>query len=197
MGRRASTVERSTISKSAIIAAQRGDSEGIHFLYARYSSEVLRCIRSIVQDPHDAEDITQDVFAKLITTIGRYEVRDVPFSAWILRVARNAALDHLRSRAKKSIPSEDVVVEDSGREETSRHKGDDLRAALDLLPGAQREVVVLRHVVGLTPTEIAASLGKSENSINGLHHRGRRALQSQLRALGAAPLVARRPVPAP
>jgi RNA polymerase sigma-70 factor, ECF subfamily len=53
-------------------------------------------------------------------------------------------------------------------------------------------VVVLRHVVGLTPGEIAERLGRSENSIHGLHHRGRRALQSQLRQLDCAPATTRR-----
>jgi RNA polymerase sigma-70 factor (ECF subfamily) len=51
-------------------------------------------------------------------------------------------------------------------------------------------VLVLRHIVGLTPVEIADTLGKSESSVHGLHHRGRRTLQSNLQELGAAPVVA-------
>src|SRR3712207_9287355 len=62
-------------------------------------------VRSIVRDEHEAEDITQHVFTKLLTVLPRYEQRDVPFSAWILRVARNVALDHLRSR--RPTPTED------------------------------------------------------------------------------------------
>ena len=55
---------------------------------------------------HEAEDVTQHVFAKLMTVIGKYEPRDVPFSAWILRVARNVAIDHMRQR--RAIPCEEV-----------------------------------------------------------------------------------------
>ncbi len=51
-------------------------------------------------------------------------------------------------------------------------------------------MVVMRHVIGLTPPEIAAQMGRSESSIHGLHHRGRRALQQELRRLGAAPATA-------
>ncbi len=83
---------------AAVDGAKRGDREALQFLYVRYSAEVQRYVRSVVDDPHEAEDITQGVFLKLMSAIGRYEPREVPFSAWLLRVARNAALDHLRSR---------------------------------------------------------------------------------------------------
>ena len=80
--------------------------EALHFLYVRYADDVLRFVRSLVQDHHEAEDITQNVFVKLIRVIKKYEPREVPFAAWILRVARNAALDHLRAR--RMVPVEDV-----------------------------------------------------------------------------------------
>jgi RNA polymerase sigma-70 factor (ECF subfamily) len=53
----------------------------------------------------------------------------------------------------------------------------------------QREVLVLRHLVGLSPGEIAKRLGKTEGSIHGLHHRGRAALQGLLREMNSAPVV--------
>jgi RNA polymerase sigma-70 factor (ECF subfamily) len=84
----------------------------------------------------------------------------------------------------------EVRLADSGRAQVALERGQDLRQALDQLPDDQREVLVLRHVVGLSPVEIADTLGKSESSIHGLHHRGRRSLQSTLRGLGAAPTVA-------
>jgi len=65
-----------------------------------------------------------------------------------------------------------------------------LREALSGLPEEQRQVLILRHVAGLSPGEIALRLGKSEGSIHGLHHRGRRALQIALRDLDAAPVTA-------
>ncbi len=62
-----------------------------------------------------------------------------------------------------------------------------VRAALATLPDEQRQVVILRHVVGLTPGEIADRLGRTESSIHGLHHRGRRALREQLAELDIVP----------
>ena len=59
------------------------------------------------------------------------------------------------------------------------------------LPDEQRVVVILRHVVGLTPAEIADRLGRTEGSIHGLHHPGRRALQRELRNMGSGPCTRR------
>jgi RNA polymerase sigma-70 factor, ECF subfamily len=171
----------------AIKGAQSGDCQALGFLYTRFAENVYGYVRSIVQDHDDAEDVTQQVFAKLIRVIGKYEQREVPFLAWILRVARNLAIDHIRGR--RLIPVGDVMAIDIGpdRFQCAGRGTDDLQEALSALPQDQREVLILRHFVGLSPTEIAIRLERSESSIHGLHHRGRRALQAELRTRGAAP----------
>jgi RNA polymerase sigma-70 factor (ECF subfamily) len=152
------------LTQEAVTRAKAGDSEGLHYLYVRYADDVRRFINGLVRDQHEAEDITQNVFAKLMT-----------------------ALDHLR--AKRAIPTEEVRLTDTGRAETAQDRGRALRQALEDLPEDQREVLVLRHIVGLSPVEIADTLDKSESSVHGLHHRGRRSLRSNLTELGAAPVV--------
>lgn len=178
----------SQLVQDAVSRAQAGDGEGLHFLYVRYAPDVQRYIASFVHDHHEAEDITQNVFAKLMDGIKKYEQREVPFAAWIMRVARNAALDHMRAR--RAIPSEEVRVADNGNAQTSSSRSRDLRLALEQLPEDQREVLILRHIAGLSPVEIATALSKSESSVHGLHHRGRRTLQEKLTELDAAPVVA-------
>jgi RNA polymerase sigma-70 factor, ECF subfamily len=182
------SVQGDDLLASAIARAKQGDMDALHFLYVRYADDVYGFVNSIVHDSHAAEDITQNIFGKLMRAIRRYEQREVPFSAWILRVARNAALDHMRAR--RQIPVEEVRVDDNGHEQVGFDRSQCLREALQRLPEDQREVLVLRHVVGLTPGEIADRLGKTEGSIHGLHHRGRGALQDALRELGAAPVIA-------
>ena len=179
------------LTQEAVARAKAGDSEGLHYLYVRYADDVLRYVTSFVRDHHEAEDITQNVFAKLMKAIKKYEQREVPFDAWILRVARNAALDHLR--AKRAIPTEEVRLADTGRAQTGLDRGRALRQALEELPEDQREVLVLRHIVGLSPVEIAGTLDKTESSVHGLHHRGRRSLRASLAELDAAPVVAASP----
>jgi RNA polymerase sigma-70 factor (ECF subfamily) len=184
----ADSVRDSRLVQQAVARAKAGDGEGLHFLYVRYAADVQRYIASFVHDHHEAEDITQGVFAKLMKGIAKYEQREVPFGAWIMRVARNAALDHLRAR--RAIPTEEVRLADSGQGQISLDRGRDLRDALEGLPEDQREVLVLRHIAGLSPVEIADTLEKTESSVHGLHHRGRRALRARLAELGAAPVVA-------
>jgi RNA polymerase sigma-70 factor (ECF subfamily) len=179
----------SALVSRAVKRAQQGDREALGFLYARYADNVCGYVRSIVHDQHEAEDITQHVFAKLIHVIGKYEERDVPFFAWILRVSRNVAVDHIRRQ--RAIPVEEVrAVDECGSGPADRERMNDLREALAKLPPDQREVLVLRHIAGLSPTEIAQHTGRSEGSVHGLHHRGRRALTAELRSRGAAPATA-------
>jgi RNA polymerase sigma-70 factor, ECF subfamily len=172
----------------AIVGAKQGDREALQLLYVRYAENVYGYVASILHDDKEAEDLTQHVFLKLISAIHKYDDRGVPFSAWLLRLARNAALDHLRRR--RAIPAEEVFGTDTGFDERALNRADCLRTALKSLPEEQREVVVLRHVLGLTPPEIAAQTGRSESSIHGLHHRGRKALRQELVRLDAAPCIA-------
>jgi RNA polymerase sigma-70 factor (ECF subfamily) len=171
-------------TRLALARAKEGDEEAFRFLYLRFSHNIYGYVRSIVRDDHDAEDVTQQVFAKLMTSLVKYNDRGVPFFAWLLRLARNVAIDHLR--AKRAMPCEDVL----GSEE---HGAADLehaltiRAALESLPEDQRNVVFMRHVMGLSPGEIADQMGRTEGSIHGLHHRGRRALQQELARASALP----------
>jgi RNA polymerase sigma-70 factor, ECF subfamily len=173
----------------AIARVKQGDVSALHYIYVRYADDVCGYVQSIVRDRHEAEDITQNVFTKLITAIRRYEQREVPFLAWILRVARNAALDHLRAR--RLVPCDEVRTNDRFDAELGFERDQSLREALERLPAEQREVVVLRHVAGLSPGEIAKRLNKTEASIHGLHHRGRRALQATLLEHQTGPTTAR------
>ena len=171
----------------AVARGKEGDREAIRYLYVRYSHNIYGYVRSIVHDEYEAEDVTQHVFAKLIMVLGKYDERGVPFFAWLLRLAHNAAIDHLRRRV--ATPVEEVRSSDEHADGRAADGIDAVGAALAVLPEDQRKVVVLRHLVGLTPGEIADQLGRSENAIHGLHHRGRRALQRELRRLECAPVT--------
>ena len=82
--RDASGADDGRLVHEAVERAKAGDSEGLHFLYVRFAPDVQRFVDSLVHDHHEAEDITQNVFAKLMTKIDRYERREVPFAAWII-----------------------------------------------------------------------------------------------------------------
>jgi len=180
--------DRDRLVAQAVTRAKAGDQEALRFLYVSYADNVYGYVRSIVRDDYEAEDVTQHVFAKLMVVLPKYEQRSVPFAAWILRVARNVAVDHMRAR--RAIPCEEVRELDERKDfGDSQQTSIALREALETLPEEQREVIVLRHLVGLSPGEIAGRMGKSEPSIHGLHHRGRGALRTTLAERECAPAV--------
>ena len=175
----------------AVARAKQGDRDGIRFIYESYADNVYGYVRAIVRDHHDAEDVTQQVFAKLMTAIVSYEQRGVSFVTWLLRMSHNAAVDAVRAR--RATPAGELLAREQAACEDAPERARSLRAALATLPADQRQVVVLRHVLGLSPVEIAQRLGRTDSSVHGLHHRGRRALCAGLERLDCVPLTARRP----
>jgi RNA polymerase sigma-70 factor (ECF subfamily) len=185
--RRRRTLDRSPeveeLVLEAVARARTGDADALRFLYLRYADNVYGYVCSIVRDEHEAEDVTQQIFAKLLTTLDRYEPRQVPFSAWILKVAQNAAIDHVRVR--RPVPIAEVRPPQAPDDTTGRERFADLRVALAALPDEQRDVLVLRFLVGLSPSEVAERMGRSEDAVHGLQHRGRRRLAREMLALAA------------
>jgi RNA polymerase sigma-70 factor (ECF subfamily) len=173
------------LARAAAEHARDGDEDALRLLYLRFADNVFSYVCSIVHDEHDAEDVTQAVFARLPAALRRYEPREVPFQSWIVRVAHNAAIDHLRSR--RLVPCDQVRSPDLAADDVGRERLEALRVALSGMPTEQREVVVLRFVGGMTPGEIAERMGRSENAVHALQHRGRRRLCSELERLEAAP----------
>ncbi len=158
-------------------------------LYVLHAPAVHAHVLRVVHDRDDADDVTQQVFAKLLTGLDRYRPGEAPFIVWVLRVARNTAIDHVRHAHARSVDRVGDVgaVDDRGAEELRSS----LSAALALLPQGQRDVLLLTHLVGLSPQEIATVLGCTVRAVHGLHYRGRVAARVTLTELGSAPAVAR------
>jgi RNA polymerase sigma factor (sigma-70 family) len=181
------TVEGRT--RRVVGAARAGDREAMGELYVLHAPAVHAHVLRVVRDRDDADDVTQQVFAKLLTSLDRYQPGEAPFIVWVLRVARNTAIDHVRHARAASVDRVgDVCAPDPREVEELRSS---LRAALALLPQGQRDVLLLTHLVGLSPQEIAAVLGCTVRAVHGLHYRGRVAARVTLTESGSAPAVAR------
>jgi RNA polymerase sigma-70 factor, ECF subfamily len=169
---------------AAVSRARDRDVDALRLLFLLYADNVFGYVLSIVHDEHDAEDLTSEVFARLPRALGLYRPSATPFAAWLLRVARNAALDHLR--AQRSVPRAEVHAATEAAEPASERLAD-LRAALATLPADQRQVMLMRLVAGMSPGEVAAELGRSVDAIHALQHRARRKLRRELTQQGWAP----------
>jgi RNA polymerase sigma-70 factor, ECF subfamily len=173
-------------TRAAVVRAKRGDQEALRFLYVNYAGNIYGYVRRIVGDEHEAEDITQHVFAKLITALAKYDETGAPFVAWLLRLAHNTAIDHMR--ANRFTPM-DNLPDPPAAPDLDLNRAETVRTAFAVLPEKQREVLILRHVAGLTHGEIAERMGQSQGSVRALDHRGCRKMQRELRRLESVPFT--------
>ena len=167
-----------------VLDAQAGDAWAFGLIFDHYHLPVYRFIVSRVQRPADAEDLTQLVFVKALEALPRYESRGIPFGGWLFRLARNAVIDHARTRHDHA--DLDTIVDrahgDAGPEEMAavRQELDAVAAALASLTDEQREAIELRFFAGLSAREAAEAMGKQEGTVRGLQFRAIAALRRQL-----------------
>ena len=164
--------------------ARDGDAWAFGLLFDHYHLPVYRYVASRVHRPSDAEDLTQLVFVKALEALPRYESRGIPFGGWLFRLARNAVIDHVRTRHDHADLDTAVGQADgeAGPDEqtVSRQELDDVARALAALTDEQREALTLRFFGGLSAREAAAVMGKQEGTIRGLQFRAIAALRRHL-----------------
>lgn len=128
----------------------------------------------------EAEDLTEEVFLRCLTHIGKYDPGKAPFRSWVFRIARNLLVDHLRKsarrEAKKAVESDGHWEPPTGEDLEEEERRRAVRDALRELPPTQRQVVIMKYFTGMTNAEVASALGKSEGAINALQHRALRKL---------------------
>ena len=165
-------------------ASRAGDSEAFGGLFDHFHGPIYRYIASRVQRPSDAEDLTQLVFVKALEALPRYESRGVPFGGWLFRLARNAVIDHVRTRHEHAELDSliDAAHGDAGPDEIAvvRQELDAVRAALAGLTDEQKEAIALRFFAGLSAREAAEAMGKQEGTIRGLQFRAIASMRRQL-----------------
>jgi RNA polymerase sigma-70 factor (ECF subfamily) len=176
------------LSDAALVRlAQDGQVEAVGQLYDRHQERIYRYVRARIYDNQSAQDLTGEVFLKMVANIQRYQERGAPFSAWLYRIAHNHLINHNhQDRNDRLVPVEQaeyvplmgnnpaVVVEKQQLEQ-------ELLLALERIDPLQREVVVLRFLVGLSLQETATTLDKSVAAIKSTQHRGLKALRANMK----------------
>jgi RNA polymerase sigma-70 factor (ECF subfamily) len=161
--------------------AQQGSSAAIEELFRRHWSSAHRAAFLIVQDASAAEDIAQEAFVAALRALDRFDRRR-PFAPWLHRIVANRAIDWSRARAaRREVHADDEAG--PGRADADPPSRD-LLAALSGLAPEQRAVVVLRHLLGYTPGQVARLLELPRGTVNS---RLRRALDRLADELGERP----------
>lgn len=160
-----------------ISKAQAGDHDAFEELYVRHSPQLIRCIRRIIQNPSDAEDILQETLLSAFTHLKNFEGRS-SVSTWMTRIAINAALSNLRKR-RRGVLSLDHAGDDSGPDQVlslpdqspdpewqllQAEREQVLQHRLLRLPPRLRDIVELRIKLGYSGKQIAKKLAISESA---------------------------------
>jgi RNA polymerase sigma-70 factor (ECF subfamily) len=130
----------------------------------------------------DAEDVTEEIFLRVIDNIGTFAWRGLPFGAWVFRIARNEVVSHVRRQKNRAGTAElSEFIPDPSPDHTVTVENEltfqVVRQAMAGLPEAQRQVVTLRFVAGLSVAETAQALKKTENNVKVLQHKAVAKLQ--------------------
>jgi RNA polymerase sigma-70 factor (ECF subfamily) len=185
-----------------VIQAQHGDTDAFGHLYERYFNGVHAYLRMSLRDRDEAEDLAQQVFLKALRGLGTYEAGPHrSFRPWLFRIARNQLYDHLAKHSPTLLEDPERISDEAATraaEVETLHSTlswmseSEVAIVMRRLPMAQRQVLTLRHLIGLSLEETAHVLNRSPGSIRMLDHRARQYLQGRLTALGRRPVVVRR-----
>ena len=162
--------------------AQRGDRNALEELYVLHFDRIYAYLQASVGNRHDAEDLTEQTFLKMLESIDRFVWRRAPFSAWLFRIAHNLAMDHFRAGRRYQLdddPQESVRESEPSAEERALHSIGDARL-LELVDGLsrdQRQVLTLKFGFDFSNANVAVILGKTEGAVKALQHRALAALE--------------------
>lgn len=168
--------------------AQKGDLSAIREIYLEHHNQVYRFIWSRVHDPTQADDLTGEVFLRMVASLPKYQDRTLPFRAWLYRIARNLVIDNYRwNQNREYVPLESVAEDLVGGESPEKITElalafERVQQALENLAPDQREVVELRFLAGLSLKEVALAVDKTVSAVKSLQHRGLSSLRTNLEA---------------
>ncbi len=159
-----------TLDEELIQQISGGDREALRLLYRRHGRLVYGCALQVVSDAAAAEEVCQDVFLRVWERSGTYRADRGKVVTWLARIARNRAIDVLRSRRARGIASEAPVDEsisaspgsgsDPGERLWQSLRDEQVREAVASLPPEQRRALTLAFFHGMTHRQIAESLGE-------------------------------------
>ncbi len=164
-------------------AARRGDRAAMRALYERFAPAVHGCLLAHVR-PQDAEDLLHDTFASAFARLATLR-EPAAFPGWLLRIARNLAVDHLRAPRT----SEDGLAEAPSPAASPDAVAEARRvlAALARIPERLREVLAMRLVEGMSGPEIADATGLTHGTVRVYLHAGMQQLRALLADAAEAP----------
>ena len=159
-----------------MLAYAGGDTEAFQSLYSRHKRPLYQFITNSCNNEALAHELYQDVWLRVVNNRNSY-TRDAPFNAWLYKIARNRLIDHYRQMAapgtelmymdEEHSPIATLVSQPLSPDEIASftQRADLLTAALQKLPPAQREAMLLRHIAGMSVKEVAEFVNEGVETV--------------------------------
>jgi len=167
-------------------------SDAVGWLYERYFDRIYAYIYLKLGDPTEAEDVSEQVFLKMIESIGSFQWQGSTFASWLYRIAHNQIVDTLRRQTRRpQVPLEPISdtlpsaeLDDPHRlaEQSDLHK--DLREAISGLTDLQAQVILLKFGSGLSNAAVASILDRTEGAVKALQYSALQNLQKKMMLKG-------------
>jgi RNA polymerase sigma-70 factor, ECF subfamily len=179
-------VDQLDSDQKLIRQAQAGEAEAVTVLYRRHAPVIYRYLYVRLSDRNAAEDLTGEVFLKMIEGLPRYEDRGMPFGAWLFRIAHDRLVDHFRrNNLRQHEPLLDTLPDSEDGTESAALRRVEHHTLLGLLSGLTEEqqlALQLRFIEGHSLEETASLMQKTVGAIKALQHRALRQMARQLEA---------------
>lgn len=162
-----------------------GDDAALTELMDRYKRPILNFVYRLLGNASEADDIAQEVFVRVYQNIRKFRPGKARFSTWLFQIARNAAIDQLRKRARRQEqPMANIAPAAPEAREVEAHEiGERIAAAVAELPEDQRTAFVLAEYHDMSYADIADIMDCSEKSVESRLYRAKQLLRKQLQDL--------------
>lgn len=168
-------METASVTPETIRRAQNGDTAATSIIYQTYVGLIYRYVSYRVGSDEDTEDITAEVFVKMVEGLDRYEDTGAPFEAWLYRIAAARVADfHRRRNRRTHVELTDNLVSDGVEPEESLvedQEGAELREAVRQLSDEEQSILIMRFVERKSHQEVADMLDKSVSAVKSAQHR--------------------------
>lgn len=174
------------LDEQLLAQARDYDLDALAAIYDCYESRIYSYVYHRVGDASIAQDLTAQVFLRMLEAIQNDQAWRSSFAGWLYRIAHNLVIDHYRRRGRSSqvsyeeLPLPAASAEDPERVAEERLTAEILRGAINRLTEEQAQVVTLRFLEGWNIADVAAATGKTEGAVKALQYRAVVALRRLL-----------------
>jgi RNA polymerase sigma-70 factor, ECF subfamily len=173
--------EAGDVSDAELVQQAQHNRAAFGALYERYVDRIYSYLYYRTASPADAEDLTARTFTRALSSLGDFEERGLPFSAWLFTIAHNLMANYHRDRSRRpTAPLEGAPEPAAPSPYQATEEADAAQQAIATLPPERQHLILLKYGQGMSNAEIGRVLGKSEGAVKSLLRRTLAALRREL-----------------